>query len=237
MMIMQVSIKGVLKTSMLDYPGRISAVMFLPFCNLRCPFCHNPELITNPDELDDIDPEDFIDFLKRRKNWLDGVVITGGEPTMHKGLPELISRIKKLGYLVKLDSNGTNPEMLKELLDRKLLDYIAMDFKSSLERYDEVTAVKVDKEKIKKSVELIKQSGIDHEFRATVLPDFFDTEEAKKISEWLKGAKRFALQQFKNVDKVLDPSFQDKESYTPDELTAFKRIMEPYFDEVEVRGI
>jgi len=229
---MKLEIKGLQKTSLIDYSPYTSCVVFLAGCDFRCPFCQNPDLVLNPEKLDTIKKEDFFEFLKKRKKWLDGACITGGEPTLYKELPEFIKQIKDLGYKLKLDTNGNNPDMLKELV--KLADYVAMDIKSSLEKYDESAGVKVDIEKIKKSVEIIKNSGIDWEFRMTVVPALHSQEDFEKIGKWLKGAKRFFLQQFSN--KIcLDKSFEKITPFSKEDLEEFKVILSKYISKVEVR--
>src|SRR3989339_864583 len=222
---MKLEIKGLQKTSLIDYSPYTSCVVFLAGCDFRCPFCQNPDLVLNPEKLDTIKKEDFFEFLKKRKKWLDGACITGGEPTLYKELPEFIKQIKDLGYKLKLDTNGNNPDMLKELV--KLADYVAMDIKSSLEKYDESAGVKVDIEKIKKSVEIIKNSGIDWEFRMTVVPALHSQEDFEKIGKWLKGAKRFFLQQFSN--KIcLDKSFEKITPFSKEDMEEFKVILSKY---------
>lgn len=227
-------IKGFQKISLIDYPAHTSCVVFLAGCNFRCPYCQNPALVLNPDNLKTIKESDFLEFLTKRKKWLDGVVITGGEPCINDDLPELIKKIKSLNYKVKLDTNGTNPEMLKELTDKKLIDYVAMDIKAPLEKYDLITKVKVDKKTIQKSIDIIRNSGIGYEFRMTVVPTLIEEDDIKKIGEWLKQSKKFALQQFSN--KIcLDKSFEKVKPYPKERLDEFKKLLEPYFDEVEVR--
>jgi pyruvate formate lyase activating enzyme len=173
--------------------------------------------------------------LKERKGFLDGVCITGGEPTLNKELPGFISKIKELGLLVKLDTNGTNPEMLKELIDKKLVDYVAMDIKAPLEFYDRITNVKVKKEDIQKSVDLIRKMK-DYEFRITVVPGLFNEDYARLMGEWLKGSKRFYIQQFRGI-KTLDKSLMNKKPFSKEELENFCSIMKPYFEKCMIRGI
>jgi pyruvate formate lyase activating enzyme len=232
----ELEIKGYLPTSLIDYPGKICSVIFLPNCNFRCPFCQNPELILKPKEMPNVEIEHIIEHLKSKHGWIDGVCITGGEPTLHAGLSRLLSEIKKLGFLIKLDTNGTNPEMLKQLIDEKLVDYIAMDIKAPLEKYEDATKVKVEKNNIKKSIDMIRKSGIDYEFRTTVVPRLIKKEDIKKIGQWLKGSKKYCIQQFR-PDKTLDKSFENEKPYTPDELKQLAKEVKPYFKEVCVRGI
>ena len=233
---MSISIKGVQKASLIDYPGKIACVIFVGGCNFRCPYCHNPELVLN-EVKDDISPDEIIDFLNKKRKWIDGVCITGGEPTLHKGLPDFIREIKKIGFLVKLDTNGTNPGMVESLLNENLLDYIAMDIKASLKNYENAVAVKFDENSIQEAIHLIMNSGIDYEFRTTVVPGLFDENDAEEIGSWLKGAKKFCLQQFRNTDKTLNPEFQNIGHYHLDTLEKFRDIISKNIKNVEIRGV
>lgn len=233
---MNINIKGVQKTSLLDYPGKICSTIFLSRCNFRCPYCHNPELVF--DEVKkDIPTEEIFDFLEKKKKWIDGICITGGEPTMHKGLAEFAEKIKEKGFLVKLDTNGTNPQLVEEMISQKLVDYVAMDIKAPLDKYEQVTKTKVNADAIQESINLLMESEIDYEFRITVVPGLFEEEDAEKIGQWLKGAKKFCIQQFRNSDKVLDPKFQNIGHYHIPELEKFKKTFEKYIKNVEIRGI
>lgn len=227
-------IKGLQKQTVLDYPDKLGCTIFTFGCNFRCGFCHNPELIVD-DGRPEIKQDDVIEFLKNKKGFLDGVCITGGEPTLNEDLPEFISKIKELGFLVKLDTNGTNPKMLEELINKKLVDYIAMDIKAPLEFYDKVTNVKVNKSDIQKSVDLIRKMN-DYEFRTTVVPGLFNEEYAKLIGEWLKGSNRFYIQQFRGI-KTLDKNFVGKKPFSKEELISFCNILKPYFKTCEMRGL
>ncbi len=227
-------IKGLQKTSLIDYPAKIVSTVFLADCNFRCPYCHNPELIENPDELPTINEEEIIEHLKNKRKWLDGICISGGEPTIHKKLVDFIKKIKKENFLVKLDTNGTNPEMIKEVLDNKLVDFISMDIKTCLDKYEKVAKVKVNKEDIQKSVDLIRNSKIDYEFRTTILPKLHSEEDIIKMGGWLKGSKKFVLQQFK-PGRCLDKSYEKMKSFTKEEIEKFKKVLEPFFDNVDIR--
>jgi pyruvate formate lyase activating enzyme len=178
-----VSIKGIQKASLLDYPGKVCAVVFLPKCTFRCPYCQNPELINEPDKCPDIPESELFGMLKARGKWLDAVCVTGGEPCLHQGLPGFMKRVKEEGFLAKLDTNGSNPRMLRQLLEEKLLDYIAMDIKAPIDRYAEVACSPVDLRKIEESIGMIRQSGIDYEFRTTVLPRLIKDQDKAKIGE------------------------------------------------------
>ncbi|MFZ5559652.1 MAG: anaerobic ribonucleoside-triphosphate reductase activating protein [Patescibacteria group bacterium] len=229
-------IGGLQKLTLVDYPGKVVATVFLIGCNFRCPFCQNPELV-DPDEIKkqpEISEKEFSNFLDQRKGLIDGVCITGGEPTIHKDLIDFIKKIKQKGFLIKLDTNGSNPEVLEKLIKSKLLDFISMDIKTSWSKYDLATGVKVDLEKIKKSAEIIKNSGIDYEFRTTIVPGLVGKEDVERMGEWLKGAKNFALQQFQNK-KVLDKSFEKIQPYPEGTLKEFKKILEKYIERIELR--
>ena len=226
-------IKGLQKQTLLDYPDKLACTIFTFGCNFRCGFCHNPELVVD-DGRAEIKEEEILEFLKGRKDFLDAVCITGGEPTLNKVLPDFIRKIKEMGFLVKLDTNGTNPEMLKELIEEKLIDYIAMDIKAPLEKYDAVTNSKINKDDIEKSVDIIKGFP-NYEFRTTVVPGLFNEDDARKIGEWLKGSKNFYIQQFRGI-KTLDKSFEGKKSFSKKEVERFCDIMKPYFEKCEIRG-
>ncbi|MFH1545039.1 MAG: anaerobic ribonucleoside-triphosphate reductase activating protein [archaeon] len=231
-----IEIVGIQKNSLIDYPGKIVSTVFLNKCTFRCPFCHNPELVLNTDS-NRIKAEELIEFLEKEKKWIDGICLTGGEPTLHEALPEFISRVKEKGFLVKLDTNGTNPVMLKELIEGKKLDYIAMDIKGPLERYEEIVKSKVNEKAIQESIELIRNSGIEYEFRTTVVPEIFLDGDEERIGEWLKGSKKYVLQQFNNEHKLLDHSFQHLQAFSPQKMQEIKEKMNPYFEKVELRGV
>ncbi len=234
---LDVDIRGIQKTTLIDYPGKIAATIFFNKCNFRCPFCHNPELALDQDKNNPINPEEIIEDLEKRKKWLDGVCLTGGEPTMHKGLEEFIKNIKKHGFLVKLDTNGTNPNLIETLIKKELVDYIAMDIKAHYDDYDNVVKVKVNKQHIKKSTELIRNSPIDYEFRTTVVPPYFKKQDLLKICKWLDGSKHYTLQQFRNDTKMIDMTLADTQAYTPKKLEEFKEIASNHFKTCEIRGI
>lgn len=227
-------IKGLQKLTVIDYPGKTACTIFTFGCNFRCGYCHNPELVVD-DGRPSISEDEIFNFLSERKAFLDGVCITGGEPTLNKGLPEFVSKIKGMGFSVKLDTNGTNPEMIESLIKNKLVDYIAMDIKAPLEKYEDVVRVKADKEKIRKSVEIIKSFPY-YEFRITAVPGLFKEKDALAIGEWLKGAKKFYIQRFRGI-KTLDNSFLNKKSFTDEEMKNFCKIMKPFFEKCEIRGL
>jgi pyruvate formate lyase activating enzyme len=233
---MSIPIKGWQKNSLIDYSPYTASVIFLGGCSFRCDYCHNPDLVLNFDKIPDIDANEIIDYLKSKKQWIDGVCITGGEPTIHKDLPLFISELKKIGMKVKLDTNGTNPSMIKELIDKKLIDYIAMDIKTILEDYEKVAAVHVDKEKIKESVSIIKNSSIDYEFRTTAIPGIVGKKEIFLIGRWLEGAERFCIQQFRADMPLINKELQKLKPYSKEELNKMAEAVKPFLKKVEVRG-
>lgn len=222
-------IGGFQKQSLIDYPGKISSVIFTSGCNLRCPFCHNPDLVL-PERIsqkEEISKESVIKYLAKNKKLIDGVVISGGEPTLHSDLPEFIEEIKKLGFLVKLDTNGTNPEMLKELLDRKLLDYVSMDIKAPFvfEKHNEVVGNVLSEEIFKKIIDsknLLLNSKIEYEFRTTVANSYIK-ENLLEIAKDIKGAKRFCIQKF-NPDNILDAKATGLRSFSRKEIESLSKI-------------
>jgi len=229
-------IGGLQKLTLVDYPNKIAATVFLTGCNFKCGFCHNPSLVDAKEMKNqpEIPEKEFFKFLKSKQGLVDGICITGGEPTINSDLPEFIKKIKKLNFSIKLDTNGNNPEVLKKLIEEKLLNFVAMDIKTSLDKYEKAVNTKINLENIKKSVEIIKNSGIDYEFRTTVVPGIVDREDIEKIGQWLKGAKKFALQQFRN-QKVLNKEFEKVVPYWDDTLKEFEKILEKYIDRVELR--
>ncbi|PIZ57072.1 anaerobic ribonucleoside-triphosphate reductase activating protein [bacterium (Candidatus Torokbacteria) CG_4_10_14_0_2_um_filter_35_8] len=227
-------IKGLQKTSLIDWEGKIVATVFTAGCNFRCPYCHNSKLVKKNSSLPNIPEEKILDFFKKRKKWLDGVCITGGEPTIHKDLLSFIKKIKELGFLVKLDTNGTNPDIISKGIKKGLIDYIAMDIKAPLKKYPFVIKTDFDLDKIKKSVDLVKKFEPNYEFRTTAVPKLLSKEDFIKIGKWLQVAQRYYLQNFKN-EKTLDSSFESIDPYSEQELKEFALSLEPYFHEVYVR--
>lgn len=226
-------IGGIQKTTLIDYPQKVAAVVFTQGCNFRCGYCHNPELL-KVDKSSEIDCEDFFRFLETRQNKLDGVVITGGEPTLQSGLYGFIEQIKELGFDVKLDTNGTNPSVVRELLAGDLVDYIAMDIKAPYPKYSEVTGVRCDIDEIKNSVELILNSSIDYEFRTTVVRSMLSESDIIEIGKMISGARLYYLQKFV-ASKIYDIGLAEEKSYTDDELNRLCRELRKYVDRVEIR--
>ena len=196
-------IHGLQKMTLLDFPGRVACTVFLGGCDMRCPFCHNAELIDGSAE-PIMDENELLSFLKKRKGLLDGVAFTGGEPTLRKDLPELFHTIKTMGYPIKLDTNGLHPDRLRTLLDEGLLDYVAMDIKNSPEKYAMTCGLaSIDLKPIYESIEILKTSGIDYEFRTTVVDEFHAKEDFAAIGKMIEGAKAYYLQAFTDRDTVV----------------------------------
>ncbi len=187
---------GFEKLSLVDYDGYASATLFCGGCNFRCPFCHNGELVLNAKLYDEYHEEEIFSYLRKRTKLLDAVTISGGEPTLYNDLPELITKIKEIGYKVKLDTNGTNPQMLEYLIDNNLLDYVAMDIKSSKSNYPQAIGLDFFPQSVERSVEILLQGRVEYEFRTTLVSEFITIEDIYRMREWLKGAKRLFLQKF-----------------------------------------
>lgn len=220
-------IGGLQKFSMIDYPDKVACIVFTQGCNFRCPYCHNPELVKPEMFGESLNEEDFFDFLKERVGKLDAVSITGGEPTLQYDLIEFIKKIRDLGFLIKLDTNGTNPDMLKEIIDQKLVNYIAMDIKAPFSKYEEITKMPVNIEKIKQSVEMIKNSGIDYEFRTTLVKNLLSPEDIVQIGRDIAGAKQYFLQKFVST-KTVDEKVLNEETYSEEELENLKEQLKPF---------
>lgn len=230
---MSFKLAGLQKTTFIDYPEKIACIVFTQGCNFRCGYCHNPELFENKEPV--LSVPAFFEFLNKRKGKLDGVVITGGEPTLHgKDLIEFIKEVKSLGFLVKLDTNGTHPDVLQELLNENLLDYIAMDIKAPLAKYKTITQTDIDTKIIKKSIDMIMNSGVDYEFRTTIVKSQLSVEDLRQIGELIQGAKRYYMQKFL-ATKILDETLMSEESYTDEEFKNLRTILEEYIDFVDYR--
>jgi pyruvate formate lyase activating enzyme len=226
-------IGGLQKFSLIDYPGRISAIVFTRGCNFRCPYCHNPELV-DPARYGPILPEaEVLSFLESRRGRLDAVTLTGGEPTLQPDLDRFLHAVKGMGYLTKLDTNGSNPELLEALIRRRLVDYLAMDVKGPLGKYERVAGVKVQTEKIRRSVELVIASGIGYEFRTTIVRSQLDPADLAETAVWLARGG-YVLQPFVPA-KCLDDRFLAEASYSPGELADMARCLETHLLRVIVR--
>ena len=246
-------IGGLQRLTLIDYPEKVACTVFLVGCNFRCDYCYNPELVL-PEKIKTksmIPGKKFFNFLNKRKGLLQGVVICGGEPTIHKALPEFIKKIKKFGYSVKLDTNGSNPKMLRKLISDKLIDYVAMDVKAPIKtqnvkrktqnnklkfknKYNQIVGVKVNLENIKKSIEIIKDSGIDYEFRTTVVPGIHTKEDIIQIAKDIEPAKRYYLQNFR-PGKTIDPKLVKIKPFSDKDILAIQKTIALFFEICEIR--
>jgi pyruvate formate lyase activating enzyme len=227
---------GLQRFTLIDYPGKMAATLFLSGCSFRCPWCYAPELVL-PEEIKrhpKISEKNFFSFLKERRGLLEGLVICGGEPTINKDLPGFIKKIKKIGFLVKLDTNGSNPKMLKNLINDKLIDYVAMDIKAPKEKYSQLTGVRVDIKKIQKSINFLKNSNIDFEFRTTIIPALHKKEDITKIARWIGPAPKYFLQNFK-PEKTINPKFKKVKPYSQEYLLEIQKAAAPFFGLCQLR--
>jgi pyruvate formate lyase activating enzyme len=228
-------IGGFQRFSLIDYPDKICAIVFTQGCNFRCPYCHNPELVDTKRSANiGLTEDEVLSFLDRRKGKLNAVTITGGEPLLQSDLCAFLSAIKRLGYLVKLDTNGSFPSRLEGIMQSKFVDYIAMDIKTSLDKYHQVIKRKIDTRKILDSIRLIMDSGLEYEFRTTVVQAFFERDDFYKIGQLIKNARLYVLQKFV-PSKTLDDTFLGMKSCTDEELDCFKEIMEGFVQRCIIR--
>ena len=232
---MQFIISGIKKTSLLDYPDKISAIVFTQGCNFRCGFCHNPGLLQVNSKKDIYSVDVFFEFLKNRVGKLDGVVITGGEATLQKDLIPFMQEVKNLGFLIKLDTNGYRPDVVQDVINQGLVDYFAMDIKAPLDKYSFVTNVDIDTDKIVKSIDLIMNSNIPYEFRTTVMKSQLSYEDFEKIGELIKGADRYYLQRFEAKTDILDETLKNEITYSDEEFEKIVEILKTKIKNVALR--
>lgn len=222
---MGMEIKGFVDLSLVDWDGKVSSVIFLPYCNMRCPYCYNSYLVLHPEKLPTISFEEIESYLKENRGWIDGIVITGGEPTVHIDLPKLCSRIKELGFLVKVDTNGTNPDMVKNLIAKQLVDYVAMDVKAPLVegKYSEASGVNVKNllVKMKETIDALLRSRVEYEFRTTMVPTLHTKEDVKKICHEIRGCKKYAIQNYKGNVETINPKFKKLQPFSENEMKTF----------------
>jgi pyruvate formate lyase activating enzyme len=220
--------------TLLDFPGRVACTVFLGGCDFRCPFCHNFELVDGTAQ-PLMDEDALLSFLSRRKGLLDGVAITGGEPCLHRELPALLEKIRAMGFATKLDTNGYHPDLLKEILDRRLADYVAMDIKNSPAKYAATCGLdKVDLDTVRRSISLLKGGQADYEFRTTVVSEFHEAADFEEIGRLISGAKRYFLQRFTDRDSV---PFGDLHAPAPEDLRRYADIVRPYVPDTSLRGV
>ncbi len=225
-------IKGIQKLTLLDFPGRVACTIFTAGCNFRCPFCHNASLVVKNDG-NAISEEELFAFLEARRGRLSGVCISGGEPTLQPDLVPFIKRVREMGYAVKLDTNGYRPDLLSELISEGLVDYIAMDIKTSRERYSEVSGVDVDVSKIEESAEMIMRSGINYEFRTTVVRELHSGADFTNIGNWLSGAEAFFLQGFEDSGDCISDGLH---GYDKKELEDLLNLLKVKIPSAKIRG-
>ena len=226
-------ISGLQKLTLLDFPGKMACTVFTYGCNFRCPFCHNALLVTEENS-DNISEDEFFAFLKKRQGILEGVCISGGEPTLQKDLYDFIKKVRALGYAVKLDTNGSNPRLLETLLKENLIDYVAMDIKNSPEKYSLTCGCEVDISAIRESVSLLKESNIDYEFRTTTVREYHTEEDFQSIADWLRGDSRYFLQHFEDSGNLIGNNLSP---FSKDEMTAFADAIKNKMPNVAVRGV
>lgn len=223
---------GLQKLTLLDYPSKVACTVFTSGCNFSCPFCHNASLVYGGGDL--ILEEEVLAFLNKRKNVLEGMCLTGGEPLIQSGVEEFLQKVKDMGYLVKLDTNGAFPDRLKNLIEQGLVDYVAMDVKNSKENYAQTVGVQLDIDSICKSVELLKSGVVDYEFRTTVTGTFHTAESIEEMAQWLAGSKRLYLQKFVNSGDLINENVIGCDE---DTLRVYKQIANKYVPFVEIRGV
>ena len=229
------TVNGLAKLTLLDFPGKTAATVFLAGCNMRCPFCHNAPLVVDMAGAERISEAELRTFFAKRQGLLDGIAVTGGEPTMRVDLPELFRMIKEYGYAAKLDTNGTNPQMLDKLIGEGLVDYVAMDIKNSPDRYGETVGVEnFDMTPVYDSVKLLRESGADHEFRTTVVAGLHDERSFEDIGRWLAGESKYFLQNFVDSGALLNPEMRGA---AKEDMHRYLEIVRKYIPDAQLRGL
>jgi pyruvate formate lyase activating enzyme len=228
-------IGGFQRFSLIDYPGRICAIVFTQGCNFRCPYCHNPELVEkNPSGGQAVRQEEVLSFLEVRKGKLEAITITGGEPLVQTDIGDFLSSVKALGYLVKLDTNGSFPSRLETILKANTVDYIAMDIKAPIDKYEQVVRRSIDKEQILSSIKLIMERAPDYEFRTTVVKSLLEEDDFLEIAKMIQGSRLYVLQRFV-PSKLLDDRFLDADTYSDNELNSIRDTMDGYVKQCIIR--
>ena len=229
-------ISGVIKTSLIDYPGFLTTTIFTQGCNFKCPYCHNPELIPEESENEEyMELNYFWKFLQDRNELIDAVTITGGEPTLQADIVEFISGIKARGFKVKLDTNGSNPKVVKNLLTNKLIDYIALDIKSSLENYNWFSEDEATADRVRETIKIIKNADIEHEFRTTVVPGLHDKKEMKKIGNLVDEDDKYVVQNFKPA-KTYNNKYENKKRFSDERLQEFANVIEDKCKLIQIKN-
>ncbi len=231
-------IVGFIRTTLLDWDGKVACTIYLAECDFRCPYCHNKEIVLNPEEADELDEEKIFNYIQENSDFLDGVVISGGEPTLNKDLPKLIKKLRGMGMKIKLDTNGYHPDVLEDLIGAGYIDKVAMDIKAPLtkERYSAVAGTDIDPELLKRSIKIIMESGIDYEFRTTCSPILIKPEDIEEIGKAIKGAKNYNIQQFR--PKIcLDDRLEHIDPYKDSVILEMAETAKKYAKNVKVRGL
>jgi pyruvate formate lyase activating enzyme len=232
-----VTFNGIYKTSVVNYPGRVCTVLFVGGCNLKCGYCYNGDLVNNADALESYSSEDILSILKKRQNLIDAVTISGGEPTIYKGLLPFLKELKTLpGFSVKLDTNGLNPDIVKSALEENLIDMIALDIKTSPAKYSTLTAVEIDFSKVLQTLSIIKDYGVDYELRTTAVPGFMSIEDLEEIKAAVGTVTNYHIQQF-IPDNTLDPAFSDLYPFSKQELESFRKSILTFAKNCSIKGI
>ena len=228
-------IGGIQKTSLLDYPDKICAIIWTVGCNFRCPFCYNKDLVLN--QIESLNENEILSFLKKRKGKLDALCISGGEPLLNDDIFYFIEKVKKLNYLIKIDTNGYFPNKLKNLINENLVDYVSMDVKAPKNKYNILSGVNVDISKINESINILKNDAFDYEFKTTVVPGYLDKEDIIKIAKWLDGSNRYYIQQFKRNYSMISSEMKKIKPYTKTYLNEILTEIKPFFNNCKLRGV
>lgn len=231
------NVRGIYKTSLIDFPGRLSTVIFSGGCNLRCKYCHNGDIVFNNSKLESYSNEEILDFLRKRKGLIEGLTVTGGEPTLAKNLIPFLENVKELSFYIKVDTNGLMPGVINQLLEKKLVDYVAVDVKTSSEKYSELTDCDVDFLKIIETIVILKKSNIDYEIRTTCVPAFLNLDDLHSIKQSIGFVKKYCLQQFTTNVPLIDKSLESVQPYPVSVLNEFLDFVKTFSEESELRGI
>ena len=228
-------IGGIQKTSVLDYPDKLSAIIWTTGCNFRCPFCYNKQLVFN--EVETIDEDEILKFLEKRKGELEALSISGGEPLVNDDIFYFVDKVKKLGYLIKIDTNGAFPTRLKNLINRNLVDYISMDVKAPKHKYYQLCGVDVEISKIEESIEILKNDELDYEFKTTIVPGMLKKDDIIEIAKWLKGSKQYYLQQLKSDSPMILSELDGTKPYSKEYLIEILNEIKPFYKNCSLRGV
>jgi len=233
-------IKGFIDLSLVDWDGKVSSVIFLPGCNMRCPFCYNATLVLSPQKMPTVSFEEIEDYLKRNRSWIDGVVVTGGEPTIHQDLPNLCKKVKGLGFEVKMDTNGTHPSMIRELIYKRLVDYVAMDIKAPLnqEKYSKACGTNARNllEKIEETIDILLGGDVEHEFRTTVVPTLHKKKDIEEICYRIRSCRKYAIQNYKTNVETINPKFKNLKPFSERRMKTFLKTAKKLVHNTILRG-